>query len=96
MSQFICGPNSSIWGVWWRSATRTNSVEHMVGTTSDSEGMAHSWYDWALAVVTHGSAISAQGPVIHMLTVLIQVRLIAVLNVFPVKHWISDKMSLVR
>lgn len=39
-------------------------------------GMAHSWFDWTLALIAHVSAISAQGAVTHMLTVLIQGKLI--------------------
>lgn len=53
-----------------------SSVEHMPGTASAVGGMAHSWFDWTLALIAHVSAISAQGAVTHMLTVPIQGKLI--------------------
>lgn len=56
-----------------------SSVEHMPGTTSAMGGMAHSWFDWTLALIARVSAISAQGAVTHMLTVLIQGKLIGAL-----------------
>lgn len=52
------------------------SVEHMPGTTKAMGGMAHSWFDWTLALIAHVPAISAQGAVTRMLTVLIQGKLI--------------------
>lgn len=56
-------------------------VEHMPGTTSAMGGMAHSWFDWALALITHVPAISAQGAVAHMLTVLVQGKLIGAIQI---------------
>lgn len=58
-----------------------SGVEHMPGTTSTMGGMAHSWFDWALALIAHVSAIRAQGAVTHMLTVLIQGKLIGAFQI---------------
>lgn len=58
-----------------------SSVEHMPGTTGAMWGMTHSWFDWGLALIAHVSAISAQGAVTHMLTVLIQGKLIGTFQI---------------
>lgn len=43
-----------------------SSTEHMLGTASARGNMVHSWFDWALALIGRGSAISAQGAVTHV------------------------------
>lgn len=44
-------------------------------------GMTHSWFDWAVALIAHVSAISAQGAAAHMLTMLIQGKLIGTFQI---------------
>lgn len=58
-----------------------SGVEHMPGTSSAMGGMAHSWFDWALALIAHVCAISAQGAVTYMLTELVQGKLIGAFQI---------------
>lgn len=75
MSWFMCGPNSHDWGLVWASLP-ASSVEQIPGTVRTTGEMAHSWFDWTLALIAHVPAISAQGAVAGMLTVPVQGKLI--------------------
>lgn len=75
MSWFMCGPNSHDWGLVWVSLP-ASGVEQIPGTARTTREMAHSWFDWTLALIAHVPAISAQGAVADMLTVPVQGKLI--------------------
>lgn len=52
-------------------------------------GMTHSWFDWAVALIAHVSAISAQGAAAHMLTMLIQGKLIGTFQIHSQSNGIT-------
>lgn len=81
MSWFMCGHELPSLGSLVKPSLPASSVEHTAGTISAMGGMTHSWFDWALALIAHVSAISAQGAVAHMLTVLVQGKLIGTFQI---------------
>lgn len=90
MSLFMCGHKSPAWwfehvgggGTWdWESLSASQQCETHAWHNQRHRGMTHSWFDWAVALIAHVSAISAQGAAAHMLTMLIQGKLIGTFQI---------------
>lgn len=91
MSLFMCGHKSPVW--WFEHVGRWDMGLGMslcqpcqqCGTharyNQHHRGMTHSWFDWAVALIANVSAISAQGAAAHMLTMLIQGKLIGTFQI---------------
>lgn len=95
MSLFTCGHKSPVWwfervggGRGWEvggGGRGSLPASQQRGThawhNQRHRGMTHSWFDWAVALIAHVSAISAQGAAAHMLTMLIQGKLIGTFQI---------------
>lgn len=76
-----------------KASPAASGWEHVPGTADAIGGIARCWFDWAPAL--HASAIRAQGAVTHMLTRLVQGKLIGafqILSQSTLNHSQTDKM----
>lgn len=80
-------PQSGGLNMWGGGGWGSLSASQQRGThawhNQRHRGMTHSWFDWAVALIAHVSAISAQGAAAHMLTMLIQEKLIGPSRFIP-------------
>lgn len=70
-----------------------SSAGHMLGTSRASGNTAHSWFDWALALIGPVSAISTQGAFTHVSCAHIKGNW---LEACGFKHWIRRDRHAVK